>query len=409
MNRTISDINDEMKAAADYAIKEAKGRFGQDLDYSDDSIVIFENLLVQAYQSLSRLPNDEHLSKAITRTAYIWGSFLGEYMCQKLGGKWKLNGSDRLVYISNILFSPIHFIYQKITSHPEYKVEIYLNETKKIIYEAIIRPQQLQYLSENIGQPKKNISNKQLKLPVKIDKHILFTLAGIGGILLVIVASIIGYRSIKTGGRSAFGLIGSATSSSTINHLEKTLVTATPYATTTQSPTVTMLPTYTPNPTITPHPSETPSPTNTKTATSTPTETQKPITPTRTHTKVPSSTSIPYNPTNPPIPPTELPPPTATEPAPVGIESCEIDPSTVPAGYNVPITFIVHFSAPGYGFEAVILPPNDLGQSGCSGTDDDGDGIAYCDGKSGELTVGTTVNVTFKSSVGNCPASYSSP
>jgi hypothetical protein len=49
------------------------------------------------------------------------------------------------------------------------------------------------------------------------------------------------------------------------------------------------------------------------------------------------------------------------------------------------------------------------GQSGCSGIDNDGDGMAYCDGSSGILPESTTVNVTFRSSVGDCVASYSSP
>jgi hypothetical protein len=93
-------------------------------------------------------------------------------------------------------------------------------------------------------------------------------------------------------------------------------------------------------------------------------------------------------------------------PPPVVLISCIIDPSTVPVGTNVTITFIAHFSAPGYGFQAVV--DSNYGQSGCSGTDVDGDGMAYCDGSSGVLPVSATVNVTFTSSVGDCVASYSS-
>jgi hypothetical protein len=406
----MSDINDEMKVAANYAIKSAKEKYGQELDFSELSIDKLENLLGQIYQTFSNNTNYEETNNIISETAIFWGSYLGEYMCLKWGGTWTLIGSDRLVSIRNILFSPIRFIHKKITSNPEYSVENYLIGTKRLIDNSVNNPQESQYLSENIDQPSKQISSKQSKIPVKIDKRLLFTLAGIGGILVVIVACIIGYTMIKSGGISAFGSIASATSSNTNIPIEKTLLTATSYSTNTPYPTVTPLPTYTPIPTYTQSPSFTPSLTFTQIATLTPTETQKPLPPTSTQAPVMSPTSVPVIPTNTRVQPTVLPPPTATQPPPIVIESCEINPSTVPIGYNVPIIFIVHFSSPssGYGFETVI----DLiysGQSGCSGIDNDGDGMAYCDGSSGILPESTTVNVTFRSSVGDCVASYSSP
>jgi hypothetical protein len=81
----------------------------------------------------------------------------------------------------------------------------------------------------------------------------------------------------------------------------------------------------------------------------------------------------------------------------------------VPVDTNVTITFIVHFSArvPGYGFDAEV-DPEYPDQGGCSGTDNDGDGMAYCDGSSGRLPASATVYVTLSSSVGECVVSYSS-
>jgi len=402
------NINDEMKATADYAIKSAKEKYGQELDFSEQSIAIFENLLGQVSQSLSNLPNDEQPSGTISQIANVWGSYLGEYMRLKWGGTWTLNGSDRLVYIKNILFSPIHFIYQKLTSHPEYSVAIYLVEMEKLINTAVINSQQVQYRSEIIGQPKKKISIKLPKIPVIIDKHLLFTLAGIGAILLVIAVIIIGYMKIKSAGISSFGLHASATSVNTDIPVEKTLAPTTPSHTDTPFPTVTLLPTYTPHPTITLRPSYTPSLTRTQRATSTPTITQTPFIPTQTRTPRKTSTSAPFIPTDTAIPPIQPPPPTATELPPIVIASCGVDPSTVPIGNNVTITFIVQFSSntPGYGFEAIIDPIYN-GQSGCSGTDS-GDGLAFCDGSSGELPEATTVYVTLRSSVGDCVVSYSS-
>lgn len=41
----------------------------------------------------------------------------------KWGGTWMLKGSEELLSITNIEFSPISFVFQKITRHPEYSVE----------------------------------------------------------------------------------------------------------------------------------------------------------------------------------------------------------------------------------------------------------------------------------------------
>jgi len=391
----MSDINDEMKVTADTAIIAAKERFGEDLDFSEQSIGKLEDILGQIYWDFSNHTKNEETSNIISDTAILWGSYLGEYMRLKWGGTWILKGSDSFVSITNIKFSPINFVYQKITSHPEYSVEIYLTEAKRIIYLSVLNPQQSQYLSENIGQPKKQTSIILFKIPTTIDKNILFILAGIGGIILVIVAGIIGYNIIKARGASAFGLAASTTHSITNIPIEKTLGTGT-YSINTLDPTVTPMPTYTPKPTITPRPSNTPSLTYTQLATLTPTESQKPHFLKPTLQPAMSPTRVTYTPEN-----TRIPPP------PIVITSCEINPSIVPVGNNVTITFIVHFSAPGFGFDALV--PNDYpGQSGCSGTDNDGDGVAYCDGSSGELPDATTVHVSLSSSVGDCSVSYSS-
>ena len=417
----MSNVNEEMKAVADYAIKSAKLRFGQSLDFSEQSIAILENILEKIYWGFSSHPREEEKGGVLYNTAVIWGSYLGEYMCLKWGGKWMLKGSDPLISITNIEFSPINLVYQKITAHPEYRVENYLSETNRKLYKSAINPKQSQSLSENISLPKKQVSIKPSKKPVTVDKRVLLILASIGGLLIVITACIIGYSVIKQGGIAAQGLIAAPTSLNTDIPISETKETAIPSSTSTQVPTATSMPTYTPIPTNTPAPSYTTSPTYTELPTLSPTNTQTPFIPTRTRT--PRNTSTPV-PTDTPIPPTQPPPPTSpppsatqppppppTEPPPIVISSCEINPSSVQAGYDTPLTFSVHFTsnAPGYGFQAVIDPKNYPGQTDCSGNDDDGDGVAYCNGSSGMLPASTRVDVTFITSVGNCMSSYGSP
>jgi hypothetical protein len=424
----MSTINDEMKAHAEEAIKAAKLRFGLELDYSEPSIDKLENLLGLVYWGFYNNAKDEGERGVISDAAIIWGSYLGEYMRLKWGGTWVLKDSDQIVSIKNIGFSPIRFVFEKITSHPEHSLKNYLGKLESKIISAPIIPQQSQDLSENIGQLEKQIPIKQSKKTIKIDKHLSFTLAGIGIRLLLVVACIAGYLFIQKGSDTFFGLMALPTGSSPILPIEKTLVTATSYSINIQDQTPT--PSYTPYPTLT------------QIATLMAAETQKPILPTQTQAPFPSPTPTPAYYTITPIPPTkrprptatkvppptatelpqptatelppptatELPPPTATESEPIVVDSCNIDPSTVPVDKSVTITFIVHFSppTPGMGFETVFVDPTDYGQKGCNGIDNDGDGLAYCDGSSGTLPGSTTVYVRFVTAVGNCVASYSS-
>jgi hypothetical protein len=399
----LSDISYQMQEIADYAINSAKDKFGQELDFSELSISILDNILGQIHSNFSNLSQNDETNKAMNDTAVIWGSYLGEYMCRKWGGTWILKGEERLIFISNIEFTPISFIYQKITSHPEYSVEIYLFEAKKIIYLSVINPKPAQTLSNDVGQPDKEILASNFDRHLTINKHSLLYLAVIGVILVFIISCYFEFISIRRGGLAAFGLISSKTNPTPTHLVEITLSTATPYSTDTQIPTMTTLPTYTPKPSYTLFATYTPLPTSTKKPILTPTETQTPI-PTR--TRVP--TSPPVIPTETRVPPTEKPPPPPTVPEPVVIESCDVSPSIIPVNTNVNLRFIVHFSTniPGYGFDT-SLDPEYPEQSGCSGVDGNGDGVAYCSGSSGTLPESASVDVTFSSSVGECAASYS--
>ncbi len=222
-------------------------------------------------------------------------------------------------------------------------------------------------------------------------------------VLLAICAAVlgflVGYLSFRSGGVAASGLIApkiftlTGTASIVPSQTQKN----------SPSPSITTLPTYTAGPTDTWVSSDTPSPSDTPTQVSSPTQvptdTPTEVIPTYTHT----STSTPHHPPNPPPPTTQAPPP----PEPVVIESCKVDPSSVPVEINVDVTYVVQFSAPGYGFDTKINQAYPE-QKGCSGADSDGDGMAYCVGSSGVIPAGTTVFVTLTTSVGDCVVSYTS-
>ena len=88
----MSDVNEEMKSTAYFAIKSAKDRYGQNLDFSAQSIPRLENLLGHIYWGFSNHTKDEGENGVIFNTAIIWGSYLGEYMRLMWGGKWVVKG-----------------------------------------------------------------------------------------------------------------------------------------------------------------------------------------------------------------------------------------------------------------------------------------------------------------------------
>jgi len=195
----MSNINDEMKAAAEYTIKATREKFGQELDFSEGSIVKLESFLEQAYQSLSSRIKDDKTKASISRTANAWGSYLGEFMRLKWGGTWIMKGSERILSIKNIDFHPIGFVYQKITNHSEYSVNQYLSEVERKISPQPINSSQSQTIPENISQPKTQTPVNQPQNTVTIDKKLIFAIVGVGGFLFILVACVVGFMIFNSG------------------------------------------------------------------------------------------------------------------------------------------------------------------------------------------------------------------
>ncbi len=86
----MSDLNEDMKNTADFAIRSAKERFGLVLDFSDPSITALESILEKIYWGLSGTPDEGSVKGLIYNTAMIWGAYLGEFMRVKWGGTWVL-------------------------------------------------------------------------------------------------------------------------------------------------------------------------------------------------------------------------------------------------------------------------------------------------------------------------------
>ena len=404
----MADVNEEMKEMADYAVKSAKDRYKKDLDYSEQSLIILDNILTKIYWGFSGRTDNGAEGGLVYNTALIWGSYLGEFMIFKWGGKWVLKGSDRLVLINDITFSPIKLINQKISDHPEYSVEDYINDTKRIIYSSVVNPQNVQHLAKTNERIKEQISLKPTRKAFSIDRRTVYIIGGIIGALVIIAGCITGYSIIQAGGLPAFGLIKTATNTSTHTPIQ-VIYTATRQPTNTPIPTVTPLPTYTPQPTETPIPTFTPSLTYTEIPSSTPTDTETPFIPTNTPRPTFTRTYTPVPPTKTHVPPTSTnaPPPTNTQPPPPTIKSCGVNPSSINWGEPTTLTFTVEFSAPGYGINGMNFDPQFPGQSGCTDPNTDGNSTASCQGNSGIVLQGREVTVVIQTLLGNCAVKYS--
>lgn len=193
----MTNVRDEMKATADYAIKLAKEKFGQDIDISEQSVDKLDSLLLQAYQSLSGRMKDEKTNATISKTANIWGAYLGEITRRKFGGSWVLRGSERFIAIEGFEFRPINFVFQKITSHPEYSVRKFFAEISKKITPSQVEQPQSQKRSESINPPREQAPVQKQQNAFTINKKVIFGFAGIGGVLLLAFICVAGFLFLR--------------------------------------------------------------------------------------------------------------------------------------------------------------------------------------------------------------------
>ncbi len=377
---------------------------------------MLDDVLEKIYWGFSSHSRDEGEGGLIYNTAIIWGSYLGEYMRLKWGGTWLMSGTERRVSITSIELSPITFVFQRITDHPEYRVQNYVGETKNLIYTSVIHPKKTQFVAESAGQPAipstpKPAVVKPPRKPINIDRRMVYIAGGVLGLLFVLTICIVGYTMVSSGGLPAFGLFARTTSTSSVTPSPTVFNTPTISFTDTPVPTVTELPTYTPRPTQTTRPTLTPSATNTEIPTETPTETLIPTDtyappPTRAPTNTPKPTQAP--PTQPPATNTQPPPPPTNPPPPPELLGCSVSPNSVAAGTDTGLTFTCNFSAPGYSMSVSGFNPQWQGQRGCS-ADAGGGTTASCGGSSGFIPPGTSVTVNIDTPLGSRQVSYSAP
>jgi hypothetical protein len=145
-------VNTQIQQLAEEAVKAAAEKFGQSLDYTENSLASFEALLQQAHELYSSKRSGQNIpEETIQITARAWGSYLGELMRRKWGGEWVLAGSTVELTINGKNYSPIQQIFKRITIGQLYDTREYLaniasemaepkrEEVTKVIKKARVR------------------------------------------------------------------------------------------------------------------------------------------------------------------------------------------------------------------------------------------------------------------------------
>ena len=190
----ISDI----KTSAEFAVIAAKKRFGQTLDFSENSLQQLDILLEQAYQQFSCLEKEgKVIEEAANRTATIWGSYLGEVIRINLGGVWSTNVDEKKLIVSGQHLSPITYVFQRIALGFDHTAVQYYSAVKMIVGSSLNRHSETQTefrTNENNQQSTRNEKKRgedftdKTKSPTKgIATKAIVTFAGIFFVLLATI------------------------------------------------------------------------------------------------------------------------------------------------------------------------------------------------------------------------------
>jgi len=119
-------LNIQIKRLAEFAITLAHDKFGQSLDFTENSIQSLETLLQQEYKRINEFAvADKLLYEEVLKTSRIWGAYLGELIRCKRGGTWSVKKNDVFLVVDGQEIFPLFQVHQRITGGPQYNVATY--------------------------------------------------------------------------------------------------------------------------------------------------------------------------------------------------------------------------------------------------------------------------------------------
>ncbi len=184
--------NKDVLSSAEDAIKVAEKALGKTLDYSVNSLQDLDALIEHVKKQFATLTKEGKLTEqTIKRASISMGSYLGEVIRRSYGGTWiAKNPVMKTLVIKDNEFSPIHYVFQRLTKNSEYTLENYWSDVAHALH-----PQD--NLHGNKPTPDVDIKNTPLVNSKKGNKGLLI-IGGIAGIVILCVVGMLAvYLNIK--------------------------------------------------------------------------------------------------------------------------------------------------------------------------------------------------------------------
>ena len=130
------DANSEILIASELTVGAAKKELDKTLDYSMDSSKDLEALIQHVKSHFLNLKREGKLTEqTIQRASVSIGAYLGEVIRRHQGGTWiAKNPIMKVLVISGQEFSPILYIFQRLTKDSDYSLENYWSDINQKLY-----------------------------------------------------------------------------------------------------------------------------------------------------------------------------------------------------------------------------------------------------------------------------------
>lgn len=153
-----NDPNSEILTESELTVKAAKKELNKTLDYSKNSFNNLEALIQHVKSHFSNLKKDGKLTEqTIQRASVSIGAYLGEVIRRHHGGNWRAkNAIMKTLVVNGQEFSPILYIFQRLTTDSGYSLENYWSDIREKLHpqEKIEdRPLILQTPEKQAAQP----------------------------------------------------------------------------------------------------------------------------------------------------------------------------------------------------------------------------------------------------------------
>ena len=119
-------------AQSQAAIKSAKLKFGESLDFSSDSLEGVERIMIQLHKQAKDTTGDQKLTEEqITELSKTWGMYVGEVIRRYYGGQWSIVDGTPDLALGGKNASPLAKVRKRIVDGPMENLKYYFQSIMK--------------------------------------------------------------------------------------------------------------------------------------------------------------------------------------------------------------------------------------------------------------------------------------